>query len=129
MTATAPHVVTRDSIFAGGEWVSPASSAEIIIESPVDLSEVGRAPDAIATDVDRAVLAIVNQGIALETDANGLTAASRKLIADRILERLSTPVQYEGKRWPLGKIIQNQARHLAVAIRGERIYRAFASRW
>jgi len=90
----------------------------------LDLVEEFRAPV-----VDRAVLAIVNQGSLLETDAHGLTSATRKLVADRVLERLSTPVPYEGKRWPLGTIIQNQARHLAVAVRGERIYRSFASRW
>jgi len=90
----------------------------------LDLVEEFRAPV-----VDRSVLAIVNQGIVLETDDHGLTAPTRKLIANRILERLSTPVPYEGKRWPLGTIIQNQARHLAVAVRGESKYRAFASRW
>ncbi|MBI1348168.1 CRISPR-associated endonuclease Cas1 [bacterium] len=90
----------------------------------LDLVEEFRAPV-----VDRAVLAIVNQGSPLETDAHGLTTATRKLVADRVLERLSTPVPYEGKRWSLGNIIQNQARHLAVAVRGERVYRSFASRW
>jgi CRISPR-associated protein Cas1 len=90
----------------------------------LDLVEEFRAPI-----VDRSILAISNQGIPLETDAHGLTAATRKLVAHRILERLATPVPYEGKRWPLRTIIQNQARHLAVAVRGERRYRAFASRW
>jgi CRISPR-associated protein Cas1 len=90
----------------------------------LDLVEEFRAPI-----VDRSVLAIVNQGIAIETDAHGLTAPTKKLLANRILERLSTLVPYEGKRWSLGTIIQNQARHLAVAVRGERTYRAFASRW
>ncbi len=90
----------------------------------LDLVEEFRAPV-----VDRAVLAIVNQGTPLETDEHGLTPATRKLVASRVLERLSTPVPYEGKRWELGTIIQNQARHLAVAVRGERTYRAFASRW
>lgn len=90
----------------------------------LDLVEEFRAPV-----VDRVILAMVNQGISLETDDRGLTASTRKLVAQRILERLSTAVPYEGKRWPLGTIIQNQARHLAVAVRGERTYRAFASRW
>jgi len=90
----------------------------------LDLVEEFRAPI-----VDRSVLAIVNQGISLETDEHGLKSATRKLVAHRILERLSTAVPYEGKRWTLGTIIQNQARHLAVAVRGERKYRAFASRW
>lgn len=90
----------------------------------LDLVEEFRAPI-----VDRSILAIANQGILLETDTHGLTGATRKLIAHRVLERLNTPVPYEGKRWSLGTIIQNQARHLAVAVRGEREYRAFASRW
>jgi CRISP-associated protein Cas1 len=90
----------------------------------LDLVEEFRAPV-----VDRAVLAIVNQGVSVETDAHGMTAATRKLVADRVLERLATRVPFEGKRWPLGAVIQMQARHLAVAVRGERIYRAFASRW
>ena len=90
----------------------------------LDLVEEFRAPV-----VDRSILAIVNQGIVIDTDSHGLTAATRKIVADRVLERLSTPVPYEGKRWPLRTIIQNQARHLAVAVRGEREYRAFASRW
>jgi len=90
----------------------------------LDLVEEFRAPI-----IDRTILAIANQGIPLETDAHGLTAATRKLVAQRVLERLTTPVPYEGKRWPLRTIIQNQARHLAVAVRGERQYRAFASRW
>ncbi|HEY2249555.1 MAG TPA: CRISPR-associated endonuclease Cas1, partial [Planctomycetaceae bacterium] len=86
----------------------------------LDLVEEFRAPI-----VDRAVLAIVNQGMPLEIDAHGLTPATRKLVADRVLERLAAPVP----RWSLGNINQNQARHLAVAVRGEREYRAFASRW
>jgi len=90
----------------------------------LDLVEEFRAPI-----VDRSILALVNQGVTLETDPHGLTAATKKLVAHRVLERLSTSVPYEGKRWPLGTIIQNQARHLAVAVRGEREYRAFASRW
>lgn len=90
----------------------------------LDLVEEFRAPV-----VDRAILALVNQGIPLETDEHGLTAATRKYVADRILERLATPVPYEGKNWPLSSVMQHQARHLAVAVRGERTYRCFASRW
>jgi CRISPR-associated protein Cas1 len=79
--------------------------------------------------VDRAVLALVNLGATIETDDYGLTAATKRSVADRVLGGLSTSVPYEGKRWPLGAVIQHQARHLAVALRGERSYRAFASRW
>ena len=49
--------VSRDRIFVGGEWVSPSTSAQVVVESPVDYSEVGRAPDGSAEDVDRAVRA------------------------------------------------------------------------
>jgi len=107
-------------IFAGFLHVDRPGKPSLVL----DLVEEFRAPI-----VDRVILAIINQGIDLETDDRGLRPTTRKLIAHRILERLSTPVPYEGKRWPLGAIIQNQARHLAVAVRGERDYRAFASRW
>lgn len=107
-------------LFAGFLHVDRPGKPALVL----DLVEEFRAPV-----VDRAILAIVNQGIAIETDSHGLVASSRKLVADRVLERLSTAVPYEGKRWPLRNVIQTQARHLAVAVRGEREYRAFASRW
>jgi len=56
LTPTSP-TLSRDRIFAGGEWLSPASAAELVVESPVDHSEVGRAPDGTAEDVDIAVRA------------------------------------------------------------------------
>lgn len=107
-------------IYAGFLHVDRPGKPALVL----DLVEEFRAPI-----VDRAILAIVNQGMPLATDDHGLTPTSRKLVADRVLERLATTVPYEGKRWPLGTIIQNQARHLAVAVRGERTYRSFASRW
>jgi CRISPR-associated protein Cas1 len=107
-------------MYAGFLHVDRAGKPALVL----DLVEEFRAPI-----VDRAVLAIVNQGTPIETDDYGLTAASRRLVADRVLERLQTAVPYEGKRWPLAAIIQNQARHLAVAVRGERTYESFASRW
>jgi aldehyde dehydrogenase (NAD+) len=54
MTTTS---MLRDRIFAGGEWIDPATRAEIVVENPYDLSEVGRTPDASASDVDVAVRA------------------------------------------------------------------------
>ena len=107
-------------LFAGFLHVDRSGKPALVL----DLVEEFRAPV-----VDRPVLAILNQGIPLETDTHGLTSATRRLIADRILARLSTSVPYEGKRWPVSTIIQNQARHLAVAVRGERTYRSFSSRW
>lgn len=90
----------------------------------LDLVEEFRAPV-----VDRAVLGIVNQGIGLNCDKDGLTVATRRLVAERVLGRMATAVPYEGKNWPLSSIIQMQARHLAVAVRGERVYKCFSSRW
>ncbi len=107
-------------LYAGFLHVDRAGKPALVL----DLVEEFRAPV-----VDRVVLAMVNQGITLETDEHGLTAVTRRLVADRVLERIATAVPYEGKRWTLGSIIQTQARHLAVAVRGERVYRAFASRW
>jgi CRISPR-associated protein Cas1 len=107
-------------LYAGFLHVDRAGKPALVL----DLVEEFRAPV-----VDRPILAIVNQGTPIETDDYGLTAASRRLVADRVLERLNTRVPYEGKRWPLAAIIQNQARHLAVAVRGERTYESFASRW
>lgn len=107
-------------LFAGFLHVDRPGKPSLVL----DLVEEFRAPV-----VDRAVLALVNQGVPIETDDHGLTAATRKYVADRILERLATPVPYEGKNWALSSVIQHQARHLAVAVRGERTYRCFASRW
>jgi CRISP-associated protein Cas1 len=90
----------------------------------LDMVEEFRAPI-----VDRAILSIVNQGVGLDSDHDGLTKAGRRLVAERVLERLESRVPFEGKQWPLSRIIQLQARHLAVAVRGERPYRSFASRW
>lgn len=90
----------------------------------LDLVEEFRAPV-----VDRVVVALANQGVALDVNEHGLQPAARRAIAERITERLAAAVPYEGKRWPLGMVIQQQARHLAVAVRGERTYRPFASRW
>ncbi|MCC7422667.1 MAG: CRISPR-associated endonuclease Cas1 [Planctomycetaceae bacterium] len=90
----------------------------------LDLVEEFRAPI-----VDRAVLAIVNQGIEVRIGEHGLVGETKRLIADRVLERLNKPVPFEGKRHRLRSIVQMQARHLATAVRGERVYKPFCSRW
>ena len=107
--------------FAGFLHVDRPGKPSLVL----DLVEEFRAPI-----VDRVVLAMVNQGIVLAVDSDGrLTAPVRRQLSDRICERLDTPVPFEGKRYTLGQVIQVQARHLAVAVRGERVYRPFASRW
>lgn len=48
---------SREHLFLGGEWHAPHSAAQLILESPVDLSQTGHAVDADAEDVDAAVRA------------------------------------------------------------------------
>jgi CRISPR-associated protein Cas1 len=90
----------------------------------LDLVEEFRAPV-----VDRPILAWVNQGGVLDRDEHGLTAKVRRSLADRVLERLNTPVPFAGKRYLLRMVIQMQARSLATALREQREYKPYASRW
>jgi len=81
--------------------------------------------------VDRTVLGLVNKRTKLAQDEKGLlTLETRRLLAERILARLETAERYERKRQPLRVIIQNQARHIATFVRGERReYRPFLAKW
>ncbi len=73
------------------------------------------------TVVDRTIIGLANHGTAFEQDdKNLLTADTRRLIAEKVLERLDTPIPFEGKRYPIRAIIQMQARHMATFLRGER---------
>jgi len=92
----------------------------------LDLIEEFRAPV-----VDRTVLALANRRVALDQDERGLLVKeTRKLLAEKVLERLDSPARYERKRHPLRAIIQMQARHAATFLRGERErYKPFAATW
>ncbi len=93
----------------------------------LDLIEEFRAPI-----VDRAILGIVGQGIALAQDAEArLEMGIRRTIAQRVLERLEeSSERYEGKKQKLRWILQSQARHLAAYLRGERsLYAPFLMGW
>ncbi|GIV79348.1 MAG: CRISPR-associated endonuclease Cas1 [Litorilinea sp.] len=83
------------------------------------------------TVVDRTVMAIFNRGMAVELDERGqLTGETRRNLAEKVLNRLEATEAFEGKRHPLRAIIQMQARHLAVYLRGERpAYTAFVASW
>ncbi len=68
-----------------------------------------------AATVDRAVLGLVNKGSALAQDDKGkLDSPTRKLLAEKVQERLDAPVRYAGKQNTLRSALQSQARHLAV---------------
>lgn len=81
--------------------------------------------------VDRAMLGLVNKGSQLVLDEKGkLDPPTRKLIAEKVLERLDAPVRYAGKQTTLRSALQSQARHLAVFLRGERPeYEPFVANW
>ncbi len=81
--------------------------------------------------VDRAVFALLNRGSALKQDEKGLlTEESRRLLVEKIFEKLETPEKYGAKKLPLRIIIQEQARRLATFVRGEREqYHGFEAKW
>jgi CRISPR-associated protein Cas1 len=82
--------------------------------------------------VDRAVLGLANKGFDFKQDEDKLLAQdTRRALAEKVLERLEESAErYEGKKQALRVIIQNQARHLATFLRGERAaYEPFTCGW
>lgn len=81
--------------------------------------------------VDRTIVAMCNLGMELAQDEQQrLVEGTRRSIAEKIQARLDGIEEYEGKRHPLRSIIQQQARHLATFLRGERNeYTAFQAAW
>lgn len=92
----------------------------------LDLIEAFRVPV-----VDRVIVGLVNRHTRLEQEGDGLlTQETRRLLADNVLARLDKPERYEGKRHALGAILQQQARHLATYVRGQREgYCGFTVSW
>jgi CRISPR-associated protein Cas1 len=71
--------------------------------------------------VDRTVIGMANKDMHFEQDERQLlTQVTRRNLAGKILERLESQVDYEGKRHTLGAVMQMQARRLAATLRGER---------
>ena len=67
-----------------------------------------------------------------ETDVGtqrSLSKGTRRALADRILERLQETERFERKDQKLCNIIQIQARHLAMFLRGEREYQPLVASW
>ncbi len=92
----------------------------------LDAIEEFRAPA-----VDRTIFGLVNKNVKFEQDERGfLTDSARKLLAEKVLERLESGETYEKKSFPLRVIIQQQARHLATFLRDERTdYQPFVIQW
>jgi CRISPR-associated protein Cas1 len=81
--------------------------------------------------IDRTVFAMLNKGSAIKLDDKGrINETSRQMLIDKVLERLEKPEKYGGQKAPLRFIIQNQARHLATFVRGDRAnYQGFEVKW
>lgn len=81
--------------------------------------------------VDRTVLGLANKNVALDLDEQGLlTKETRRMLVEKIHERLESKVPFERKRHPIRAVIQMQARHMATFLRGERAeYRPLQMGW
>jgi len=81
--------------------------------------------------VDRTIFGLANKNVAFDFDEhNMLTKETRRMLADKINERLDAESAFEGKRHPIRTIIQMQARHIATFLRGERLtYEPLALAW
>lgn len=81
--------------------------------------------------VDRTVLGLANKGVQFEQDEEGLLSkGTRRMLAEKIRERLDSPALFEGKRHKLAAVIQMQARHIATFLRAERmIYDPYEMEW
>lgn len=81
--------------------------------------------------VDRVVFGLLNKGVEIAVDDKGLlTEATRRLLVEKVLERLEGRERYEGKKHPLRAIVQSQARHVATFLQGERKkYTPFVGSW
>ncbi len=77
--------------------------------------------------VDRTVLGLINRRVALNMDQESrLDPPTRRTLAEHVLKRLEATERYEGKRRVLCHILQEQARHIATFVRGDRQeYRPF----
>jgi|YNPMSStandDraft_1061717.scaffolds.fasta_scaffold15585_3 CRISPR-associated protein Cas1 len=84
-----------------------------------------------AVVVDRTIFGMANRGIPFAQDEdNRLSKDFRRQLAEAILNRLESSVEYENKRHLLRNVIQIQARHLAACLRGERpAYQPFTLAW
>ena len=80
--------------------------------------------------VDRTIFGLLNRGTEIALEDGRLDDTSRRLLAEKVLERLEGEEPFEGKRRKLRTILHSQARHVATFVRGERArYEPFVGRW
>jgi len=81
--------------------------------------------------VDRLVVGLVNRRYSVPMSAQGqLQDNVRKDFSDKVNEHLTATVRYDGGRFAIQYIIQNQARRLAAYLRGETdAYQPYKAEW
>jgi CRISP-associated protein Cas1 len=90
----------------------------------LDLMEEFRAPV-----VDRPVIAMCRRGEAVKIENGKLDHETRRLVAERVLEKLGADARFAGRRVSVRAIVQAQVRSLASFVRGHGTYRPFAFQW
>jgi CRISPR-associated protein Cas1 len=106
--------------FAGFLHVDRPGKPSLVL----DMAEEFRQPV-----VDRTVIAFVNLGRPIEMKDGKLDEDTRRLFADKLLERLATREPFRGQHFQIRSIIQMQARSLVNLFRGKQAYRPFSFRW
>lgn len=81
--------------------------------------------------VDRTVIGLANKNVAFEQDDHGkLTKEIRRVLVDKITDRLESRAEYNGKHHPLRNVMQMQARSIASYLRREHDeYTPFIMEW
>src|SRR5581483_9902432 len=79
--------------------------------------------------VDRTVIAFINLGQSFGMKDGLLDQETRRIIGERILERLASTERFRGEHFQIRSIIQMQARTLVSFLRRKSKYRPFSFRW
>jgi aldehyde dehydrogenase (NAD+) len=110
MAATTESTTTREQLYIGGEWVTPAGDGRIEVVNPTSEEPLGSVPEGAPEDVDRAVVAakkafedwaattVDERAEALQAIAHGLGERMDDLAA-LIAQEVGMPVK-------LAKVIQ-----------------------
>jgi len=106
--------------FAGFMHVDRPGKSSLVL----DLIEEFRQPV-----VDRTVIAMFTKGFDVKLEEGKLSVDTRKSLAEKILARLNSTDNFDGKKYKLSSIIQCQARSIATFVRNESKYRPFVGGW
>jgi CRISP-associated protein Cas1 len=90
----------------------------------LDLMEEFRAPV-----VDRPVIALCRRGEPIKIENGRLDHDTRRIVAERVLEKLGAEARFGGRRVSVRAIVQAQVRSLASFVRRQGNYRPFAFQW